>query len=144
MNAAAAWDEVISELQSLYNIANIHAARFHVSDEISVTSDDEGMAETSDDNLIAWVDDLEARCGYEVRDMRAAIVEYCEVRAMENLEKLGFRCTGEPLQDATVSVNGVTFDCFIDASMFWLGDNRPCLDVSSYYARKRDARIFRL
>lgn len=67
MNVNEAWRVVMHALQ---------AATGTIPD-----CDDEGMRSADDEDLIGWADDLEARCGYNVTALRAAMSNYMGARA---------------------------------------------------------------
>jgi hypothetical protein len=105
-----------------------------MADAMRIDEDDENMRTASDDELIAWVDDLESRCDYDVSTFRATVNEFCEVRAMVRLHDAGYTCEGEPLQADRVLIGmgaakawpfpncgSARFDCYIDAAHTLLG-----------------------
>lgn len=115
MNATEkAWQTVMDALSDLYAYQTQINMQHHCGDELEISSDDEGMRNTSDDDLCMWADDLEARVGWDVTDFRAAIIDFCEVRAQQRLTDAGYTCDNSPRDD--VLVNGEVWDCFIDAA----------------------------
>lgn len=48
---------------------------------LTICSDDYAMAESSDDDLMLWADDLEARIGLNVDAFRSALLDYIAGRA---------------------------------------------------------------
>lgn len=75
-NTDALWQHVIIELEALYIRRNNSAPRG--TQCAYVNSDDQGMRDSSAADCEAWCDDLEARCDYDVADLRVALDAYWE------------------------------------------------------------------
>lgn len=112
---AATWARVMDSLETeMHRDAMSLASRgFPIANNVP-SDDDDNMQSSPDVQLFDWLDDLESRCGYDVSDMRAEIVEYCELRATLELLHAGYNCEDFD-SEGHVRVNGAEYDCFIDA-----------------------------
>ena len=80
--AAIAWrrvlDALLIEKQAELNrerVWNVDAP-----ERASIGLDDEGMRDATQEELFDWIEDLDARCGYDVAVMRDRMIDFCEAR----------------------------------------------------------------
>jgi hypothetical protein len=111
LTPAAAWGNVITELEAATNAWRA-GQRAYIGDVYRANSDDRGMVEAADSDLVDWVADLEDRVGLEVGDLRAAMHDYMEARALAQLARFGVEYENGP--DGFVHAGRVYSDIAIE------------------------------
>lgn len=100
-------------MKALQELKAAALAALAVATSAPIDDDDRGMFDTSDDDLLAWCNDLEWRCDVNVTEFRAALHEYIEARAHGQLLAAGHVCDDTPPD--FVIVDGAEWDCFTNA-----------------------------
>lgn len=82
-NLASLWLSFIAELECATDRWNVTVDPTGHHGDYVADEDERAMAESSDEEIMAWIDDLEHRVGMHVEDMRDAAEAYCNARKAE-------------------------------------------------------------
>lgn len=121
-----AWLVVLAELGAAiraYNNGKPMFARLP-----AVSTDDRAMSNAPDAGILQWVADLEDRVALDVTEMRAAVHDYLNLRAVLVLMRAGLVVEPHPIADMGVVIEGDVYESAMSARDMLHADTSLAVD----------------